>query len=71
MFQTAVSKQVESGRDVATSVQSSTFNFSIMVASYVGGRLLTQASVMSIVYLSLFLFIPAAVIALMAKRTLC
>jgi predicted MFS family arabinose efflux permease len=70
MFQTAVSKQVESGKDVATSVQSSTFNFSIMVASYVGGRLLTQASVMSIVYLSLFLFIPAAVIALMAKRTL-
>ena len=33
MYQTAVSKQVEEAKDVATSVQSSVFNLSIMVAT--------------------------------------
>ena len=41
MYQTAVSKQVEEARDVATSVQSSVFNFSIMIATWVGGLLLS------------------------------
>ena len=40
MYQTAVSKQVEEGRDVATSVQSSVFNVSIMIATWIGGLLL-------------------------------
>lgn len=70
MFQAAVSKQVESAKDVATSVQSSTFNFSIMIASYIGGVILTGASAMGIVYLALLLFIPATLIAFWSKRTL-
>jgi hypothetical protein len=32
MYQTAVSKQVDEAKDVATPVQSSVFNFSIMTA---------------------------------------
>jgi predicted MFS family arabinose efflux permease len=73
MYQTAVSKQVEKGRDVATSVQSSVFNFSIMIATWVGGLLLSDspsAGVKRIVYLSLVCFILAIVIAFLAKRTL-
>src|SRR3546814_417722 len=42
MYQTAVSKQVSEAKGVATSVQSSVFNFSIMIATGVGGALLTE-----------------------------
>jgi predicted MFS family arabinose efflux permease len=73
MYQTAVSKQVEEARDVATSVQSSVFNLSIMVATWVGGMLLTdnaRSGVKSIVYMSLLCFIAATLIAFFSKRTL-
>ncbi len=73
MYQTAVSKQVEKGRDIATSVQSSVFNFSIMVATGVGGLLLSDfptSGVKRIVYQSLGCFIVAGIIAFLAKRTL-
>jgi len=73
MFQTAVSKQVEKGRDVATSVQSSVFNLSIMIATWVGGMLLSDfptTGVKRIVYQSLACFIVAIIIAFLAKRTL-
>ncbi len=73
MYQTAVSKQVESAKDVATSVQSSVFNLSIMIATWVGGMLLSdfpRSGVKRIVYQSLVCFAVAIVIALLAKRTL-
>ncbi len=73
MYQTAVSKQVEEGRDVATSLQSSVFNLSIMIATWVGGRLLSDfptTGVKRVVYQSLVCFILAIVIAFLAKRTL-
>ncbi len=73
MYQTAVSKQVEEAKDVATSVQSSVFNLSIMVATWVGGMFLAHfpvPGVKLIVYMSLALFVMAAVIAFVAKRTL-
>lgn len=73
MFQTAVSKQVEKGRDIATSVQSSVFNLSIMIATGVGGMLLSDfptSGAKRIVYQSLACFIVAIVIAFLAKRTL-
>jgi predicted MFS family arabinose efflux permease len=73
MYQTAVSKQVEEARDVATSVQSSVFNFSIMIATWVGGMLLSDfptSGVKRIVYQSLGCFILAIIIAFLAKRTL-
>ncbi len=73
MYQTAVSKQVEKAKDVATSVQSSVFNLSIMIATWVGGMLLNDspsAGIKRIVYLSLACFIAAMIIAFLAKRTL-
>jgi predicted MFS family arabinose efflux permease len=73
MYQTAVSRQVEEAKDVATSVQSSVFNFSIMIATWIGGLLLTRfpaSGVKGIVYMSLVCFISAAILAFLAKRTL-
>lgn len=73
MYQTAVTKQVDKARDIATSVQSSVFNLSIMVATGVGGMLLLHfpaSGVKLVVYLSLACFILAIAIAFLAKRTL-
>lgn len=73
MFQTAVSKQVEEAKDVATSVQSSVFNLSIMIATWLGGVLLLRfpdSGVNGIVYVSIVCFILATIIAFMARRTL-
>ena len=73
MYQTAVSRQVEEAKDVATSVQSSVFNFSIMIATWIGGLLLTgfpASGVKGIVYMSLVCFIAATLLAFLAKRTL-
>ncbi len=73
VYQTAVSKQVDEAKDVATSLQSSVFNFAIMMATWLGGLLLSgfpQSGVEAIVYMSLACFILALVVALPAKRTL-
>ncbi len=73
MYQTAVSRQIEKAKDVATSVQSSVFNFSIMIATWIGGLLLTsfpQSGVKAIVYMSLICFILVTILALLTKRTL-
>ena len=73
MYQTAVSKQVEEAKDVATSVQSSVFNLSIMIATWVGGLLLgvsPETGVRGIVYLSVVCFMLATIVAFFAKRTL-
>jgi len=73
MYQTAVTKQVDEARDIATSVQSSVFNLSIMVATWVGGMLLINfpaSGVQLVVYLSLACFVLAIAIAFLAKRTL-
>ncbi len=74
MFQTAVSRQVKEAKDIATSVQSSVFNLSIMIATWAGGLLLTGVlgsfSVEGVVYMSLVCFVLATFVALLAKRTL-
>ena len=70
LFQAAVARQVEQAKDVATSVQSSTFNFSIMIATSVGGVALINFSALSLPALSILLAIPGIIISLMAKRTL-
>ncbi len=67
MYQTAVSQQVTQAKAVATAVQSSVFNFSIMIATWVGGLILVhmpQVGVFGIVYLSILCFVPAIMIAL-------
>ena len=73
MYQTAVSKQVTEAKAVATSVQSSVFNFSIMIATWVAGLILLnlpEVGVFGIVYLSILCFIPAIIMTLLAKKTL-
>jgi predicted MFS family arabinose efflux permease len=73
MYQAAVSKQVEKARDIATSVQSSVFNFSIMIATWVGGMLLNDSpttGITHIVYLTLACFSLAIIVAFLARRTL-
>ncbi|MTV27963.1 MFS transporter [Nitriliruptoraceae bacterium ZYF776] len=74
MYQAAVLRQVDRGRDVATSVQSSVFNASIMIATWWGGLFIAniagRGGARAIVYLSLFLFILGSVIAFLSKRTL-
>ena len=73
MYQTAVSKQVDKAKDIATSLQSSVFNFSIMIATWVGGMLLVDfpaTGVKLIVCLSLVCFVLAIIGAFFAKRTL-
>lgn len=70
LFQAGVSRQVESAKDVATSVQSSVFNLSIMIASSVAGLLLGIYSPMSLVYFAISLAVPGMVISFFAKKTL-
>ncbi len=73
MYQTAVSKQVEEAKGVATSVQSSVFNVSIMIATWVGGALLVRfpgSGTRLIVYASLACFVLATAVAFLSKRTL-
>jgi len=62
LLQAAVSRQVETAKDVATSVQSSVFNLSIMIASSAAGLLLGIYSSMSLVYLAIALSIPGLII---------
>lgn len=70
LLQAAVSKQVETAKDVATSVQSSTFNLSIMIAASIAGLLLGVYSPMSLSYFAIALAIPGLVISIFAKKTL-
>ena len=70
LLQAAVSRQVESAKDVATSVQSSAFNLSIMLATLVAGLLLGRYSAMSLSYFAIVLAIPGMIFSLFAKKTL-
>ncbi|MEO7314579.1 MAG: MFS transporter [Ginsengibacter sp.] len=70
LLQAAVSRQVESAKDVATSVQSSVFNLSIMIASSVAGLLLGIYSPMSLIYFAIALAIPGLIISFIAKKAL-
>lgn len=70
LLQSAVSRQVTSGVDVATSVQSSVFNLSIMIASSVAGLLLGMYSPLSLIYLAIALAVPGIIISILAKKTL-
>ncbi|NLC62130.1 MAG: MFS transporter [Gammaproteobacteria bacterium] len=73
MYQTAIARQADRGRDVATSLQSSVFNFSIMLAAWAGGVLLVKLAdggVRAIVWLALGCFAVAALVAIGAERTL-
>lgn len=68
-FQTAVTRQIETGKDVATSLQSSTFNFGIVFGSSIGGLILAKASAFNIVYATIGLLIVPIILSLFARKT--
>ena len=70
LLQAAVSRQVETAKDVATSVQSSVFNLSIMIASSAAGLLLGIYSPLSLIYLAIALSVPGIIISFFAKKSL-
>lgn len=70
LLQAAVSKQVDTAKDVATSVQSSIFNLAIMIATSVAGFLLGIYSPMILSYFAVALAIPGMIISIFAKKTL-
>ncbi len=69
IFQTAVTRQVDTGKDVATSLQSSTFNFGIVFGSLLGGSVLERFSAFHIIYLSLGLLIVPILLSVFARKT--
>lgn len=69
IFQAAVTKQVTTGKDVATSLQSSVFNFGVLFGSALGGGILDLSSVYNIIFVSLILLIGSTIISIFSKRT--
>ena len=69
IFQAAITRQVETGKDVATSLQSSTFNFGIVFGSLLGGAVLERFSVFHIVYITLSLLVVPILFSIFAKKT--
>ncbi|AVL70376.1 MFS transporter [Oligella urethralis] len=70
MLQTAVASHSESAKAIATSVQSSMFNFSILLATSFGGFLLAHANIMAVVMLAVILLAAATMISFISKGTL-
>ena len=70
LFQAAVGRQVDKAKDIATSIQSCMFNFSIMIASSLGGILLSKYLATSLPLLAIALAVPGSILAIGAKKTL-
>jgi predicted MFS family arabinose efflux permease len=70
LFQAAVGRQVDKAKDIATSIQSCMFNFSIMIASSLGGILLSKYLATSLPLLAIALAVPGLILAITAKKTL-
>lgn len=69
MFQTAVTRQVKSGKDVATSLQSSTFNFGIVFGSTLGGSIIDHLSIFHLIYVSIILLVIPIILSVFSKKT--
>ena len=69
LFQTAVTRQVKTGKDVATSLQSSTFNFGIVIGSALGGTILDHLSVFYIIYVTIAFLIIPVILSIFSKKT--
>lgn len=69
IFQAAVTRQVDKGKDVATSLQSSTFNFGIVFGSAFGGAILERYSVFEIVILTTVLLMIPTLFSIFSKKT--
>lgn len=70
LLQAGITRQVRIGKDVATSLQSSSFNLAIMIASAVGGLALSWGGIMVVISMALVLLLAATLIALLANKTL-
>lgn len=68
IFQAAVTKQVDTGKDVATSLQSSTFNFGIVIGSALGGLILDNSSVFYIIFGTMALLVVPIILSFTEKR---
>ncbi|KMY52830.1 MFS transporter [Bacillus sp. FJAT-27231] len=69
IFQAAVTRQIETGKDVATSLQSSTFNFGIVFGSALGGIILDHLSVYHIIYVTIILLVVPILLSMFSKKT--
>lgn len=70
VFQAATARQVREGTAVANALQSSSFNFSIMIGSSVGGVLLGQKGAMAIVLLTVGVLAFGGVVSGLTRRQL-
>ena len=68
IFQTATAYQVTKGVEVANSLQSSSFNFSIMIGSTITGYLLESKGVSAMLFFALVLSIIGLIVAFLNKR---
>jgi predicted MFS family arabinose efflux permease len=68
IFQAAVTRQVETGKDVATSLQSSTFNFGIVFGSALGGVILDNSSVFYIILMTMALLVVPILLSIQKRR---
>jgi predicted MFS family arabinose efflux permease len=68
IFQAAVTKQVETGKDVANSLQSSTFNFGIVFGSALGGLILDNSSIIYIIFGAMALLVVPIILSISRRR---
>lgn len=68
LFQAAATRQVSTGKAIANSLQSSTFNISIMLGSAIGGMILVNSGVAMIPKISIVLIVITFVISLLSKH---
>lgn len=70
IFQNAVTRQVKSGQSVATSIQSSAFNFAIMIGSSVSGILFRRGSLQVVVIMAFVILTLATILSATDNHTL-
>ncbi|WP_311480245.1 MFS transporter [uncultured Anaerococcus sp.] len=71
LYQTAVARQVPSNASaVATSLQSASFNFSIMIASSLGGAILASGNINNLLFLMSAILGIGLLVAILSKKTL-
>lgn len=71
LYQTAVARQVPSNASaVATSLQSASFNFSIMIASSLGGAILANGNINNLLFLMAAILGIGLLVAILSKKTL-
>lgn len=69
LLQAAVTKQVAQGKDVATSLQSAVFNFSIMIGTQVGGSILSRSGhINPVLFMGIGFLIVGTVVTMFSRK---